>query len=470
MSRSKHLVIAFTALVIAASAAPAFAQKAPAKPVTPAASAEQNAADYDQQLNALVGIQGGLTADDAAARAAKASPDVWRKREELASAHAQVQLAKLSRLPRIDATLRYTRLSTVTLPAALMGFITIPNNQYNADGALAVPISDYFLRFPYLVDAARAGEDSAQIAEKSAALSASTDARVAYYEWTRSRLQVVVAERLVEQVGKTVDQVSALVEVQRASRADLLRLQAQKAQVDLTLVQARDGEQIREEQLRILIGAAPEEQLAIGEDVRSDIPIPALGKSDELSRAALGRRLEARALGAAQDALVRQEQAQKADRYPKLSAFGQANYDKPNQRAIGSPDAQFSWAVGAQITWSPNDAILSGARVDDSAAKLRAIDTDRQRLANGISNEVTADLLQVDIAKQALINTQQALTAAEEGYRVRKELLDAERVTAVELVDAETELTQARIAAIDARIDLRIAWARLHHALGLDVQ
>jgi outer membrane protein TolC len=390
--------------------------------------------------------------------------------EELASARAVVDQTKLARIPRVDATLRYTRFSNVTLPPALAPFIKILNNYYNADAQLTVPISDYFVRIPPAIDAAEASEATALIAEKTTALQASLDARVAYYEWARARLQVVVAERLVQQVGSIVKQVSALVDVQRASRADLLRLQAQQAQADLALVQARDAFAIREEQLRILIGAQPEEQLAIGEDVRADVPIPMLGHAEDLAREALGKRLEMRTLAAAENGLVRVAQSQKADRYPRLSAFAQANYDKPNQRALGSTDLQFTWAIGAQITWSPNDFLVADTRVDDTDAKIRAISADRESVSDAVRAEVTSYVEQVDISRQALVNTQQALTAAEEGYRVRRELLDAERVTAVELVDAESELTQARIAAIDARIDLRITLARLQHALGNDVQ
>ena len=70
------------------------------------------------------------------------------------------------------------------------------------------------------------------------------------------------------------------------------------------------------------------------------------------------------------------------------------------------------------------------------------------------------------IAQRALETSQKGLAAAEEGYRVRRELLNAERATAVELVDAETDLTRARIAALNARVDLRVALAQLGHALG----
>ncbi len=52
---------------------------------------------------------------------------------------------------------------------------------------------------------------------------------------------------------------------------------------------------------------------------------------------------------------------------------------------------------------------------------------------------------------------------------MRQELLAADRATAVELVDAETDLTRARIAALNARVDLRVALAQLRHAIGADV-
>jgi len=74
------------------------------------------------------------------------------------------------------------------------------------------------------------------------------------------------------------------------------------------------------------------------------------------------------------------------------------------------------------------------------------------------------------IAAHALLTSQKGLAAAEESYRVRKELLNADRATALELVDAETELTRSRITALNARVDLRVARSQLDHALGNDTK
>jgi outer membrane protein TolC len=62
---------------------------------------------------------------------------------------------------------------------------------------------------------------------------------------------------------------------------------------------------------------------------------------------------------------------------------------------------------------------------------------------------------------------ERGLAAAEESYRVRRALQGAGRATAVEVIDAETELTRARVDLIDARIDLHVALVRWRLAAGV---
>jgi outer membrane protein TolC len=52
---------------------------------------------------------------------------------------------------------------------------------------------------------------------------------------------------------------------------------------------------------------------------------------------------------------------------------------------------------------------------------------------------------------------------------VRRALFQNGRATSVELTDAETERSRAQLEAISARVDRRIAEARLTHALGRDM-
>jgi outer membrane protein len=461
-------------LVVSLAAGSAAVHAQPAKGTTsaPAPAAKgTDAATFDADVAALVGQTGGLTADTAAERAARTSPEVRRKLAEIAAADAQTRQAELARIPQVTAAARYTRLSDVAAPD-IMGFsFPVILNSYTLGAQLGVPLSDYLLTFPKAVSAARAGASAARTSEKATQLDVASDARIAYYEWVRAKLQVLVGQRLVAQIDTSLTQVRALADVQRLSRADLLRVEAQKAQAEQTLAQLQLLAALREEQLRILIGAKRDEALAIGEDVRAELTPPAAGDTDALVDTAARIRLDVKSVDAGLEARERARDVEKAARYPRLSAFAQVDYANPNQRIFPSEEQfDLTWAAGLQLTWSLNDALTAGAKLDQAAAEIDAIREDKNLLLEGVRLQIVGAQQAVELAQKALDVSVEGLAAAEESYRVRKELLASERATAVEIVDAETQLTQARFTAINARIDLRVALAQLQHATGQDVK
>jgi len=428
-------------------------------------------AGFDAELGAIL-VDGGLTAAQAAARARGASPQVARKLAEVDAAIAGTRAAELARVPHLEATLAYTRLSAVD-PIELAPGVTLPVflDSYDARSQLVVPLSDYLLRLPHAIDAARLGERAARAGERAAELDAATQARVAYYEWVRARLQVLVAERQVEQVRATLDQVRILVAGDRLSRADLLRIESQEAEAEQTLDGLRTLATLREEALRLRIGARSDEHLTIGEDVRAAVAVPRTAWLDDEMHRASSQRLDLRAVDLAIQASDARRRAERAGVLPRLSAFASATYADPNERVFPPADEfELTWAAGAQLSWSLDGALQAHQASRRAAAETRALRADRDQLGQAARLQVMAAQQDVGNAQRALATSQKRLDAAEEGYRVRRAFLDAQRGTAVELVDAETDLTRARIAALDARIDLRIALAELHHALGDDAR
>jgi outer membrane protein len=394
---------------------------------------------------------------------------------ELEAAVAQQEAAELARVPVVSGKLCYTRLSPVApvvLPVGGMNFlITSLENAYLGEAQLVVPLSDYVLRYPKLIDAARLGAEVARLDKRSSEVGAGQDARQAYYEWVRARLQVLISRRQLVQVQKTLDQMRALAEVQRLSKADLMRVESQEADAEQVVDQLENLAALREEQLRLLIGAAGGEPLAIGEDIRADIAAPGVASLDDLVGAAKLHRLEFKAIDTGIQAKESQRAAEQANLYPRLSAFAVADYADPNQRVFPQQDVfKFTWSLGAQLTWTLNDALLSRTTDRRIAAEANELRADRENLERGTRIEVLSAQQAVVIAAHALLTSQKGLAAAEESYRVRKELLNADRATALELVDAETELTRSRIAALNARVDLRVARSQLDHALGNDTK
>ena len=448
------------------SALLALAVPAAAQPAAP-----DDLSAFDKALDALF-VKGGLTAEAAAARAGKASPTVRRKVAEVDATIASAEQAEFARVPQIGAKLSYTRLSALD-PVNFGGFtIPILLNSYVAEANVVVALSDYVLRYPKLVDAAHYAEDVAKVSKRASELGAGEDARLAYYEWVRARLQVLIADQQLTQIQATLKQVRALADAQRVSKADLLRFESQEAQAEQVVDQLRSLAELREEQLRLLIGATDTEPLAIGEDIRLELAVPATsGKLDDLIAEAKQKRLDFKTLDLGILAKEKQRQSENASLYPRLSAFGTADYANPNQRVFLQADKfTFTWAAGLQLTWTINDklnAMTTDRRLRAETDEIRA---DRESLERGTRIEVLAAQQAVMIAQHALATSQKGLVAAQESYRVRQALLAAERATAVELVDAETDLTRARITALNARVDLRVALAQLFHALGNDAK
>lgn len=497
-----------TLLVLSASALPcaAIAQTTPpaappaAAPAAPAPAPSVPESGFTERLAAQLGRPGGLMADTVATRAAETSFDVAARKQELLAAAAQVDAAMVGYFPRLSALARYTRLSPIT-PASLgEGSTVVTNappgplnpaamppgtgffaaqfsfpvflNQYTLQATLNVPISDYLLRIPQAYAAATGSERAARLSEQATRLKVATDGRIAYYTWVRTKLQVVVAEQALEQANAHLADAKHAFDAGTLSKADVLRVESQVASAELVVERAKNLAQLAETQIRIAMHDASEHAYEIGEDPMVD-PAPVDGSgaaSATLWNEAIANRVELRALDENAGGLREQAKAAKSVSWPRLDGVGNVNYQNPNQRFFPQTDQfKMTWDASLQLSWSPNDIPGGSTAGRQLEARAAALVAQRAQLEDGIRTEVTQAQQNLREANVAVDTSRRGLAASEESYRVRRVLFQNGRATNVELTDAEADLTQARLTLINARIDQRIARARLVHALGRDV-
>lgn len=144
---------------------------------------------------------------------------------------------------------------------------------------------------------------------------------------------------------------------------------------------------------------------------------------------------------------------------------------RESEPRIFLPEDEFHgyWDAGVRATWAINDVFsgtFAGAEQEASAANLRA---QSAQVRDAILAEVTQAVLARRTADSSIESSSAQLRAAEEAYRARRDLFRLGKGTSVELADAEADLFRARLAAISARIDQRIAGVRIDHATGRDV-
>ncbi|SEU36622.1 TolC family protein [Stigmatella erecta] len=490
--------------LLVALATPAWAQTPPSpEPAAPAAQPLPEGPErpelpatesFDAKLSAQLGQPGGLTADETARRATATSLEVRGREAELEAAEAGVSQALASFLPRVSVTAGYTRQSAiapqafgtlVASPGSAAGplppgaplenvALAIPTlqNQTTVRAALTVPVSDYLLRLSRNYASANASEAAARHTTQATQLKVAADARILYYSWIRAALQSTVAEASLAQARDHLADAHRAFAVGGASRADVLRVEAQVASAELLVARTANLRNLQAERLRTALHEPRAADFAIGEDVREALPpLDGLSSPAELVEEARGHRLELRAVQEATSAARSQAQGTRAGYLPRLDAVGDVIYANPNPRYFPpTPEFNTTWSAGVQLSWTPTDILTTRGASRAANARVAQLEAQRAALEDGLQVEVVQALNDLREAELASQTTQRGLSSSEEAYRVRRLLFQNGRATSTELTDAEADLTRARFDAVNARIDLRLARVKLLHALGRDVQ
>lgn len=436
-------------------------------------TADRTALGQELGLEGEVAVAGGMTAAEAGRRALASSPGIAAQREEVAVAESAVAATRLEFLPRVSLSARYTRLSPtgdteieglpLPMPVVLPGAL---ENQWSAGGQVAVPLSDYALRMPAALAARRHAARAAGHMTAAERLRVAAEARLAYYEWARVRLAAVVAERARVQAEEHLEMARRRLAANTVTRADVLLAEARVAEREQVLVRVRTGIAVSEKRLRLLMGDPGDAPLAIGENVLA--PVPPMGEGgDRLVAEALAARPELRALRERGDAVGEQRRLERARLLPRLDLVGNAAYANPHPRVFPQEDEwRTAWDVSAILSWSLDEVPRAREARRGLAAKARQVEAERRAAVDGVSLQVSRAAGRVAEAEQAIASSGRMLTAAQEAHRVRSRLYEVGSATSTELGDAETELTRARFAVVDAHIDLRVARVELDAARG----
>jgi outer membrane protein len=501
VSFATALAVALTGLL---AGSPVFAQ-APqtppqtpsAPPLPPAAPAARGEGDGGEAaLRQLLRGTGGLTAAEAARRAAETSREVAARRANSAGAKAKEDQATAAFWPKLQGSARYTRLSAldpVILPGGILPvnpadqrpgplnpgaplivtpgfpFPVFVNNGVLA-ASLSVPISDYLMRLSRALAAAERSTRAAIKEEDVARRKSAADARIAYYDWVRAKSQVLVTEVRLRAAQEQFRDLGRLFDAGFSSKADVLRGETQVTSFELIVTRARNGASIAEEALRIAMHDEGQTPYEIGEDMLAPPPEVA-GLDDEvaLRKEAVAKRPELVVLGETEKALRDLEALAKVGRYPRLDLNGSVAHANPNQRVF-PPRQQWdmTWDASVVLSWTPSEIPLANATAREQAARANELVARREQLLDGIRLEVRQARNAVMEADSSIKTSRQALMAAAEGNRVRRELFRAGKATLLELIDSEAELTRARLEVVNAVVEARIARVRFEHAVGRD--
>ena len=142
---------------------------------------------------------------------------------------------------------------------------------------------------------------------------------------------------------------------------------------------------------------------------------------------------------------------------PKLNALGR--YQWNDEVAFGTMGS--SWTAGASLTWSVFQGFeqIGKAQQAEAEEQRAAIALEQQSVQNEV--EIADALRQLRAARQRVDQTEAAVNQAEESLRIRSDRFAEGMARTTDVLQAEAQLANRRLAFLQALYDHTMALYRL---------
>ena len=294
--------------------------------------------------------------------------------------------------------------------------------------------------------------------------------RLAYYDVLLAAQQITVNEASVNLLQKELDDQQSRYNAGTVPKFNVLRAEVALANERPALIQARNNYRIAKNNLSNLLG------YNLPRDIWEDIPLNLTDTLDatpyqvDLPTAiqqALGRRTELVALRQTAELQRLGVVNAKAGYKPTVQVFAGYNW----YNAQFTPPVEIThdingWNAGAQMSWDIFDGMLTHGKVVQARALYDKSKTDLDDRARQIELEVRTAYSGFIMAREVLDSQLKVQEEAEEALREASARADAGTGTQLDVLDAQTSLTQARTTEVQALHDYDAARARLERAIG----
>ena len=383
--------------------------------------------------------------------------------EKISEADSWIEKSKL--FPTVNAAASGTMLAHQ--PGAIFGDVSVPVSQKDF---YAYSLNVRQTLYDFRENASRYGSakmkvEARKLDTRRVRNLAAIEFAVIYFDILESEKMVYVAEKEVERLESHLRDANNLYEEGVITKNDLLQAEVMLSDARQRLLTAQTGREINASRLNNSL-ARPLKTKVDVVDVR-EIPREILDIHMDMEKAwqaAEKQRPEIQIVDATLRSLDLDEEAKKAEFYPKL--FAEGSYDYTQNRYA---TAQGNWAAALGLGIN----LYSGGKTKAEVAKIRfqkeKLIEQRNRLIDEIRLEVERYVLDSKTARERVQVTKDAVRQAEENLRINRVRYTEGVGTATEVLDAVTLLSVAETNYYRSVYDLGKSEISVFYAIGKDL-
>lgn len=407
---------------------------------------------------------GPLTIDDAVALAQRQAFAV-RLQQSTIERSRQAAIQSIGSLgPSVNTTVAYTRFgkeSTASFGASSPPVVISPISSQSISLGLSLPI-DIAGNMHRLARAAQYQYEASKTTLNGTLNDTKLSVRSAFLAVLRSKSQVEAYTQSLKDAQERFRQGDLQLKQQQVARVDVDRLDAAVAQAQSDLLVAQNTYQLAKFSFNLTL-ARPIQAPVDLQDV-SDLP-KFSGDVDGLADNAMKARPEVKSLYQQLHALSLITRATEAGLNPSLALS--ASYQR-NLDASGLTAQDSTSTLALSLSVPIFDSGVTRAKVKQARQNEVALKIQLEESQLGISQEVRTAAATLENADARMKNAQRQLDLAQEVYRLSGIRQQQGEGSYIDVIDAETTLTQARTGLIAARYDYLTAYAQLQKAVGSD--
>ena len=395
---------------------------------------------------------------------------ILKAKNDLEASHGVVVQTRAVALPQLLASGQYK----ATDPNAVEAFGTITQPQQNWNAGIQIVQTIYMGgKLVAAIRAADATKQQSLAVYQTAVADTLLQVRLAYYDVLLAAQQITVREASVKLLQKELEDQQHRFDAGTVPHFNVLRAEVAVANERPFLIQARNNYRITKNNLANLLG------YNLPREIWEDIP---LNLTDSFNTApfemnlpdaiqqALGRRTELTVARKSVDLQRLNEVSAQAGFKPTVQVF--AGYDWFNAKFTAPVQLDHDiqgWNAGAQLSWNIFDGALTAGKVTQAKALYEKSKTDLIDQSRQIELAVRTAYSDFIEAKEILDSQTKVQEQADEALREANARAEAGTGTQLDVLNAETSLTQARTTQITAQHDYVAARARLERAIGTDL-